>query len=106
MPLHVAKYERRDSADRNDLALAALEACRAARETPGVLSSRFYWVNTDEIAIITDAEAGAWGPGSGVVIQPRAARATFALTDLAKNTSLEVWADARSGEETYKIAQS
>ena len=106
MPLHVAKYERRDSADRNDLGLAALEACRGARETAGVISSRFYWINPDEIAIITDAEPGAWGQGSGNTPQPRAMKALFALADLAKNTSLEVWADARSGEETYKITQS
>ena len=58
MPLHVSKLERLDGADRNDLALAALEACRAARTTPGVTSSRFYWVNPNEIAILTDAEPG------------------------------------------------
>ena len=106
MPLHVDKYERRDSADRNDLGLAALEACRGARETTGVITSRFYWVNPDEIAIITDAEPGAWGPGSGNPAPPRAIKAMFALADLAKNTSSETWGDARSGEETYKIAQS
>ncbi|MFT5805358.1 MAG: hypothetical protein ACI9R8_002408 [Candidatus Paceibacteria bacterium] len=36
MPLHVSKYERRDNAPRNELGKAALEACRAAREVPGV----------------------------------------------------------------------
>ena len=106
MPLHVDKYERRDSADRNDLGLAALEACRGAREAQGVITSRFYWVNPDEIAIITDAEPGAWGPGSANTAPPRAIKGLFALADLAKNTSTEVWSDARSGEETYKVVQS
>ena len=106
MPLHVTKYERRDNTDRNELGLAALEACRSARETAGVADSRFYWVNPDEIAIITDAEPGAWGQGSGNTPQPRAMKAAFALADLAKATSTETWADARSGVETYNIAQS
>lgn len=106
MPLHVAKYERRDGTDRNDLALAALEACRSARETAGVANSRFFWVNPDEIAILTDAEPGAWGQGSGNAPQPRAMKALFDLADLARNTSLETWADARSGEETYKVSKS
>ena len=106
MPLHIAKYERRDNADRNELGLAALEACRSARETAGVTDSRYYWANPDEIAIITDAEPGAWGQGSGNTPQPRATKALFALADLAKNTSTEIWADARSGTETYKVTQS
>ncbi len=106
MPLHVTKYERRDSAERNDLGIAALESCRAARETPGVTSSRFYWVNTDEIAIITDAEPGAWGQGSGSTPLPRSVKALFTLANLAKNTSTETWADARAGSETYKISES
>ncbi len=106
MALHVSKYERRDGADRNELGIAALEACRSARETAGVIDSRYYWINPDEVAIITDAEPGAWGPGSANTPQPRATKALFALADLAKNTSLEVWADARAGSETYKVAQS
>ena len=106
MPLHVTKYERRDNADRNELGIVALEACRAAREQPGVTSSRYYWVNADEIAIVTDAEPGAWGPGSGNAPTPRSTKSMFALADLAKNTSTETWADARSGTETYDISQS
>ena len=106
MPLHVSKFERLDGADRNDLALAALEACRAARTTPGVTNSRFYWVNPNEIAILTDAEPGAWGPGSGNAPDTRNARALFALADLARQTVTESWVDARAGEETYKVSGS
>jgi hypothetical protein len=38
MPLHVGKFERYPLTDRNDLALAALEWCRAARASSGQLS--------------------------------------------------------------------
>jgi hypothetical protein len=106
MPLHVTKYERRDSANRNELGITALEACRSARENPGVISCLYYWVNPDEIVILTDAEPGAWGPGSGNVPTARSTKASFALADLAKSTSNETWADARAGTETYKVTQS
>ena len=105
MPLHVTKYERFQGADRNDLALAALEVCRAAREADGVTSSRFYWIDPNEIAILIDAEPGAWGPGSAAQPSSRGASAMFALADLARNTVNETWMDARASEETYRLAQ-
>ena len=98
MPLHVGKFERFPSADRNELALAALEWCRAARASAGVKDSRFYWIDPNEIVVVTDAEPGAWGPGAGAEVSPQAAKAIFALADLARNTSTETWADARAGE--------
>jgi hypothetical protein len=106
MPLHVSKYERRDNAPRNELGKAALEACRAAREVPGVINSLYYWVNADEIAIMTNAEPGAWGPGSGHEPLVRGTKAMFGLADLARNTSYEAWADARSGTDTYDLGNS
>ena len=106
MPLHISKFERLENADRNDLALAALEACRAARTVPGVNDSRFYWADPNAVAIVTDAEPGAWGPGSGNQPDERNARAVFALADLARQTSTETWNDARSGEELYKSSQT
>lgn len=72
MPLHVNKYERYRSTDRNDLAMAALEVCRTARESDGVNSALFYWVDPNEIAILIDADAGAWGPGSAATPTHRA----------------------------------
>jgi hypothetical protein len=103
--LHVGKFERYPSADRNALAMAALEWCRSAREHDGVNDSRFYWIDPNEIAVITDAEPGAWGPGSGIELSARAAKAIFGLADLARNTSTETWADARSGAEMSSRAQ-
>ncbi len=83
MPLHVGKFERFPSADRNDLALAALEWCRAARASEGVNDSRFYWIDPNEIVVVTDADPGAWGAGAGAEVSPQAAKALFALADLA-----------------------
>ena len=103
--LHVAKFERYPSADRTALAMAALEWCRAAREHDGVNESRFYWIDPNEIAVVTDAEPGAWGNGSGAEFSGRAAKAVFALADLARNTSTETWADARSGADMFNSAQ-
>ena len=106
MPLHVNKYERYQSTDRNDLGVAALELCRAARESDGVTRSRFYWVDANEVAILVEADPGAWGTGSGAQIGARAGAAVFALADLARNTVNEVWTDAGAGEEIYRASQS
>ncbi len=103
--MHVSKLERYSSAEPNALGAAALEWCRAAREHDGVNDSRFYWIDPNEIAVITDAEPGAWGPGSGSELTARAAKAIFGLADLARNTSTETWADARSGAEMFNRAQ-
>ena len=104
MPLHVSRYDRYPNTDRNKLATAALEACRAARASDGVSSSKFFWIDPNQIAILTDAEPGAWGIGSGREPSARGAAAMFGLADLARNTSYEVWADAKAGETTYKLA--
>ena len=79
--------------------------CAARSRDPGVNDSSFYWIDPNEIAVITDAEPGAWGPGSGAELSARAAKAIFGLADLARNTSTETWADARSGEEMSNRAQ-
>lgn len=99
--LHVSKFERYPSADRNALAMAALEWCRAAREHDGVNDSRFYWIDPNEIVVVTDAEPGSWGPGSGAELSGRGAKAVFELADLARSTSTETWADARAGAEMF-----
>lgn len=103
--LHVSRFERYPGADRNALAMAALEWCRAARAHDGVNDSRFYWIDPNEIAVVTDADPGSWGPGSGAQLSERAAKAVFGLADLARNTSTETWADARSGAEMFNRAQ-
>jgi hypothetical protein len=103
--LHVGRFERYSSTDRNAFALAALEWCRAAREHEGVNESRFYWIDPNVIAVVTDAEPGAWGNGSGAELSARGAKAIFDLADRARNTSSETWADARSGAEMFSRAR-
>ncbi len=105
MPLTIQRVERRDGADRNELGHTALAFCRAVRSADGVHSSRFYWANADTIAIITESDAGAYGPGSGAESTPEGARAGFALSDLARQLSTETLIDARAGEQNYKLAQ-
>ena len=106
MPLHVMKFERFQDADRNDLALAALEYCRSVSESDGVDHSRFFWVDPNEIAILVHAEQGGWGPWSTQQPSRREAVALFALADLCRNTMNEVWGDAKSGQATYDLAHS
>lgn len=104
MPLHVSKFERYGDASRDRLGSAALEWCRAARESDGVNSSRYYWIDPNQIAIVTDADPGAWGPGSSAQPAARFAKAMFELADLARNTSTETWADARAGSDVRALA--
>ncbi len=104
MPLHVSRFERFSGADRDQLGVAALEWCRSARESEGVNSSKYYWIDPNQIAIVTDAEPGAWGPGSNAQPNTRYVKAMFSLADLARNTSSETWADARAGMNVRQIA--
>ena len=51
MTLFVSKLQRRDAADRDALGRAIPNACRADKAIEGVRSTRFYWVNPDEVAL-------------------------------------------------------
>jgi len=104
MPLHVSRFERYSDADRDQLGVAALEWCRSARESEGVTSCRYYWIDPNQIAIVTDAEPGAWGPGAAPQPNARYVKAMFSLADLARNTSSETWADARAGSDVRQLA--
>ena len=66
---------------------AALTACRATRGRDGVRSSRFYWLNPENLVLVTDAESLDVFSGP-----PRPVRQ-------------ERWGDARQGEEVYGSAQ-
>ncbi len=105
MPLFVTKYERRDGTDRDALGRAALTLCRANRAIEGVRNSRFYWANTDTVAVLTDAEAGSYGQGSGTPPTADGAKAFFGMADLARQVSDETWGEAAAGEEVYRLSQ-
>jgi len=101
MAILISRYERRDSADRDTMARAALDVCRANRAADGMRSARFYWINSDTLALMFDAEsAEAFDrPPS-----PDQARTGFALADLARNVGIERWIDAGVGEQAHRAA--
>lgn len=97
--IDVTHWERRDGADREELGKSAFALTQALR-AGGAASSRFYWVNSDTVVVQTDVgESISQAPSSG-----DAARALFALGDLARPTSRELWLDPGSGEATYRKA--
>ena len=101
MAIQIGHWERRDGADREKLAMAALDLCRANRAVDGMRSVRFYWTGPDNIVLQSDAESfevfdRPFGADS--------ARAAFALSDLARATGSERWTDPRAGENVYRTA--
>lgn len=105
MPLHLSKWERRAGSDRDMFGNAALNLCRVARSVDGVRSARFYWANADTVGFAVDAEPGAWGTGSAAPPNADQAKAMFALSDLARQTSAETWGEAGAGEAMYRSAR-
>ena len=102
MAIGIQRWERRDAADRNDFAMAALGYCKAVRSQSGVADARFYWTGIDSLAILsTLTEPEAWSrPLTG-----GAAKATFALADLGHQTGTELWLDAGAGQAAWEAAQ-
>jgi len=49
MAIQLSVLERRDNADRMEIASAALTLCRAYRKQEGIVSSRFFWYGADTI---------------------------------------------------------
>lgn len=103
MAIGIQRWERRDNADRNEFALAALAYCKAIRAQSGVQDARFYWTGIDSLAVLSNlSEAEAWSrPLTG-----GAAKATFALADLGHQTGTELWLDAAAGQAAWQSAQS
>ena len=101
MAILIDRWERRDNADRNALGTAALDLCRAVRAAEGTRSARFYWNGPDAIALLWDAESAEVFDRPPT--QP-AARAVFALADLARNTGSERWSEPGRAQETYRLA--
>lgn len=92
--------ERRDTADRDEFAQAALSFCRAVRGLEGVSDCRFFWKPFDVIVVLAEGEtAAAWR-----VNDTGLAAASFALFDLGKATGYEEWLDAKTSEQLYRSA--
>jgi hypothetical protein len=95
----VGHWARRDAADIEALANAALAYCRAARARDGVRSSRFFWLSPDEIVIQTEVD-------SAQVIDERmdadTGKAFSAISDLARSVAVERWMEPRTAEAAYR----
>jgi hypothetical protein len=101
MAIMVGRWERRDSADRESFANAALAYCQAMKARDGVKNSRFFWVSADQIVVQSEAES------QQVLDQaPNAdlAKSVFALSDLARAYDNERWMDPRDGQAVYRTA--
>lgn len=97
--IDVMHFERRDDAEREALGKGAFALTQALRSA-GAVSSRFYWVGPDTIVVQTDVgEALSESPPSG-----DAARALFAMGDLARTVRREQWITPAVGEQSYHAA--
>ena len=105
MPAFYTTHERREGADRNDLALAALQLCRRWRAHPGISSAKYYWINPSNILMFAEGAEGAFNIREFNRDHDNAA-AVFALDDLARMTSNQMLGDAASGQATYQTAGS
>lgn len=101
MAIMVVHCERRDGADRAEMAEAAYSWCCALRGGEGIRNSRFFWVTPDRIAVLTEADALA---DLDRLPKPDTAAAMFHLADVARVTYQERWYDPEIGEETYRMA--
>ncbi len=101
MQYGVWRVERRDGADRDEFAKAALNFCRAVRGLQGVEECRYYWKPFDVIVILAEgASANAWNTDSVAL-----AKASFDLFDVGRSLGYEQWLDARSGQEIFVSAR-
>lgn len=97
----VSKWERRDAATREQLGLAAFNACRQFKDHPSVTSSRYYWATPDQVVIANTSDdlSGYWSQGSSMM-----GAALFDLADAATQVSNEQWMDAGTGQKNYEDA--
>lgn len=102
MPIGFSRYERRDGADRNELALTALELCRRQKANPKVRSARYYWHGASEIVFITDGEPGwnDYNPNP----DPGMTKALFKIDSLARFVGQETWREAGLGTRDWERA--
>lgn len=97
----VTYWTRRDGADRALLGQAAFDLCKALKASEAISDSRYYWNGPDTLVMqvfATSAEPLISPPSAD------AARAMFALGDMANRERFEEWIDPRTGMENYAMA--
>lgn len=97
-------WHRKDGADRNDLAFAALQVCRVLRGRDDVHSSRLFWQGWNDLAIVTEGEPTM--RNSDGTPEPAMAKAARELSDLADIAESYFMAEANLGHDAYKAADS
>lgn len=101
MHLGMSYWERRDAADRDAFASAALGVCRATRKQDGINDCRFFWRDSDTIMILTDAESKeAFDRRPG----PEVFAAIFALSDAARAAGSDEFISPGDGMRAYRDA--
>jgi len=101
MAMGIQVWQRKDGADRNDLALAAIQVCRVLRGHDDISSSKLFWQGWNTIAIVSEGENTMWdfkGPDADM------AKATAGLADLADIVTGYQLGEARMGQENYEAA--
>ncbi|MEZ4501732.1 MAG: hypothetical protein R3C39_03835 [Dehalococcoidia bacterium] len=93
-------FERRDHADRNEMALAALQLCRVQRARSNVSSAKFYWPSWDSIAVLVECSSFEMDEQPN----PDLAKAGSGLANLARMTDFKIMAEAGVGQEAYEVA--
>lgn len=83
------------------LGQAAPDLCKALKTADDVEDSRFYWNGPDTAVVQVFAKTA-----EPLMTPPSAdaARAMFALSDLANRERLEQWVDPRTGMQNYSMA--
>ncbi len=104
MPMNFTTYHRKDAADRNDLAFAALQVCRVLRGRDDVESSRLFWQGWNDIAIVTEGEPSMRDTQDDP--DPAMAKATRELFDLADPTQNLWLGEAKRAYGAYEAAES
>ena len=97
----ITYWTRRDTTDRALLGSAALDMCKALKSSDDVDDVRFYWAGPDTVVL------QMFAPTAQPMTSPPnadAARAMFALADLANRERSEQWIDPRTGLENYQMA--
>lgn len=104
MPMQITMWHRKDVADRNDLAFAALQVCRVLRGQDDVENSRLFWQGWNDIAIVTEGEPSMRSQESGP--EPAMAKATRELADLADPVQQFWLGEAKRAFSAYEAAES
>ncbi len=99
MPIRLMKFERYPATDRNAFARAALQYCRLARTEPKVQSARYYRADGgNTIGLVIEGQPGCFDYNPEPA--PELLAATFAISDMATQRSIETWGDAGAGERS------